>query len=210
MLVQQVLYAIHTEPVASCAGKEHIVSATRRFLQPALQHGPSWFGERRTAFLASLSDDPQVGCVVSEKVFAFESGHLGQAQASLHGGQDEGVVTSARPGTCIRRREQGIDLVTVEKADLFARVSLAWNGEHSLDLCRMGRQFERRVAKEGMDCGKPQVAAAYAQVPAAFPGRSERPRPMVHRSARSPGLRVTALGTVAQISGVGGTSLDRN
>ena len=72
------------------------------------------------------------------------------------------------PGAPVRCREQGVDLVTREKADLPARVPLWRDGEHPLDLVRVGRQLEGREPEERMDGSKPQVAAADAHAARRF------------------------------------------
>ena len=84
------------------------------------------------------------------------------------------MIAPSRPGASIRRREQGIDLGTAEKADLFAGESFARDSEHSLDLRRMSRQLECRVSKEGMDCGESQIPASDTHLAAGFKFQSEK------------------------------------
>ena len=130
--------------------------------------------ERRTTLLSALSDDPQVSATSGDEALSFEPGHLGQPKPRLHRGEDEGVVAPSRPCASIRCRKQRIDLRAAEKADQLARESLAWNREHSLNLRCVGRQLERRVAKEGMDRGQSQVAAPNAQAAAGLELLQER------------------------------------
>ena len=84
------------------------------------------------------------------------------------------MIPPSRPAALVRGREQGVDFVTVEKADLFARVFFPRDGEHPLDLCCVGRQFERREAEEGMNGGEPCVSAAHAQSALRFQFIEER------------------------------------
>ena len=52
-----------------------------------------------------------------DEILAIESGHLGEAQACLHGDQQKGVITPARPRALIRRGKQGIDFGTRQEVD---------------------------------------------------------------------------------------------
>lgn len=124
MLFGQVLDAVHAEPVAPGAGKEYAVRSPWRLLQPPSQHGPGRLGQGCAALLAALADDTQVTAVALGEVVARQPRHLGQPETGLHGGEDERVVAPSRPGAPVRRREQDVDLVTREKADLPARASL--------------------------------------------------------------------------------------
>ena len=83
---------------------------------------------------------------------------LGQAQTGLHGHQHKGVITPARPGALIRRREQGVDFGTRQEVDQSTGEALAGDGEHPLDLCGMSRRFESRVTKEGMNRCEAQIS----------------------------------------------------
>ena len=174
MLVQQVLHPVDSQSLTFGAGKEHVLGAAWRLAQPGLQHGTGGFGQRRTAFLATLADDPQVSTASRDEVLSFEPGHFGQPKPRLHRREDEGVVASARPCASIRRRKQRVDFRAAQKTDQLARESLARDREHSLDLHRVGRQFERRVAKEGMDRGESQIAAPNAQAAAGLEVLQER------------------------------------
>ena len=124
MLVQQVLDAVHAEPVASGAGKEHAVRSPRRLLQPPPQHVPGRLGQGRAAFLAVFAGYAEVTAVAFGEVVARQPRHLGQPEAGLRGGEHERVVAPSRSGASVRHREQRVDLVTREKADLPARVPL--------------------------------------------------------------------------------------
>ncbi|MNL63930.1 hypothetical protein D3C87_1881010 [compost metagenome] len=46
-----------------------------------------------------------------DEVIALKSSHLGQAQASLYGDEQKGVIASAGPGTLVRCGEQRIDFL---------------------------------------------------------------------------------------------------
>jgi len=110
-----------------------------------------WIWRWAYSVLDPFADDANV-CTNSEnQVGAFEPGHLGEAQACLHGDQHEGMITSARPGTLIRRSEQGIDFGTRQEMHQGAGKTLAGYGEYPLDLRGMRWCLERRVAKEGVN-----------------------------------------------------------
>ena len=138
------------------------------FVDPAAPPGHGRFAVVREEDLADAMFRQLIVEGARDEILSFETGHLGQAQAGLHGGENEGVIAPSRPSAPIRCHKHGIDLVTAEKADLFAGESFARDGEHSLDLCRMSRQFESRVSKEGVDCGESQIAASNTQLAAGF------------------------------------------
>ena len=144
------------------AGKQHVTVASLRLSQPGFHDGECGFGDGCAAFFAPLADDAHVSAGSEDEVLAFEPGHLGYAQTRLHGHQEEGVIAPARPGALIRSGQQGIDFGTREKLDQGPGEPLAGNGEHPLDLRGVGGCLERRVAKEGMDRGQPQIPAANA------------------------------------------------
>jgi hypothetical protein len=70
------------------------------------------------------------------------------------------VVPSPEPGTPIRGGDQGIHFRPYQKAYQCSREPLARDSEHTLDLRRVRRELEGRVAKERMDGSQAQVAAA--------------------------------------------------
>src|ERR1700692_370717 len=114
----------------------------------------SWCGAAHTreiVIVAPLADHAHVRANSENKVIAFEPGHLGEAQACLHGDQHEGVITSASPGALIRRSEQGIDFGTCQEVHQGAGKTLAGDGEYPPDLRGMRWCLERRVTKEGVN-----------------------------------------------------------
>jgi hypothetical protein len=60
MLGQQVLHAVDAETFTLGAGKEHVAVTTLRFPKPGFQHGECGFGERCTAFFATLAEHAHV------------------------------------------------------------------------------------------------------------------------------------------------------
>jgi hypothetical protein len=106
----------------------------------------------------------------------FSSGrrHLGQPQAGLHRHQHEGVI--APPGPCVQiwSEQQGVDLRAGQERDQGAREALAWNGQHALDLRGVRPRLKRCEAKERMDRGEPQIAAANADAAPLLQGIEER------------------------------------
>jgi hypothetical protein len=77
--------------------------------------------------------------------------------------QNKRVVAPPEPGVAIRSGKQSIDFQTREETDERVREALAGDGEHALDLCRVGRQLKGSVTKERVNSGQPQVATANAQ-----------------------------------------------
>ena len=73
------------------------------------------------------------------------------------------MIAPASPFCLIRSSQQGIDFRRREKRDQGARETLAWNGQHPLDLCGVGWCLERCVPEEGMERGEAQIPAANAQ-----------------------------------------------
>ncbi len=73
------------------------------------------------------------------------------------------MIASTGPGASIRCVEQCVDLRSTEKVYQGACEAFARDGEQTLDLCRMGWQLERGVAKEGMYCREAQITAAHAE-----------------------------------------------
>ena len=72
------------------------------------------------------------------------------------------MIAPTRPGELIRSSKQGIDFGTSEELDQGTGEALAGDGEHALDLCRMGGCLESRVLKEGVNRGEAQITTANA------------------------------------------------
>ena len=70
------------------------------------------------------------------------------------------MVSAPQPGFLVRCREQNIDFLTAEEADLIAGEALTRYCQHSLNLSRMAWQLERHVTKERMNRGEAQIATA--------------------------------------------------
>jgi hypothetical protein len=62
--------------------------------------------------------------------------------------QDKCVIAPAEPGASIGDGEQSINFWTHKESDERARETFAGDGEHTLDLCGVGWQFESSVTKE--------------------------------------------------------------
>jgi hypothetical protein len=76
----------------------------------------------------------------------------------LHRQQDQCVVPTPRPGSLIRRGEQGVDLLSTQERYERALEALCRDGQYALDLSGMRRRLEGDVAKERVDRGQAQVA----------------------------------------------------
>jgi hypothetical protein len=72
------------------------------------------------------------------------------------------MIAPTKPRELIRSGKQGIDLGTGKELDQGAGEAFAGDGEHALDLCGIGRHFESRVSKEGVNCREAQIATANA------------------------------------------------
>src|SRR5699024_6455349 len=90
-------------------------------------------------------------------------GDFRQTQPCLYRHQDEGMVTSSKPGVPVWRGKQRIDLRMRQETNQSPSKAFAGNGEHALDLRRVSRKFERDVAEERVNRGEAQVAATYTQ-----------------------------------------------
>ena len=73
------------------------------------------------------------------------------------------MIAATRPSVLIRSSQQGIYFRTREKVDQSPRETLAGDGQHALDLGRVGWRLEGGVPEEGMDRRQPQIPAANAQ-----------------------------------------------
>ena len=73
------------------------------------------------------------------------------------------MIASAEPGALIGRGEQSINFPTGEKLDQRPRETLAGDGQHTLDLCRVVGDFERRISKEGVECSEAEISTTNAQ-----------------------------------------------
>ena len=109
-----------------------------------------------------LANDPHVGAGAEDDVFAFEPGHLRQAQTCLDSQQHEGVITPARPCALIGCRKQAVNFGAREEWDQGPREALAGDGKHPLNLCGMSRCLESGETKERANRRQAQIATASA------------------------------------------------
>ncbi|MCY1381947.1 hypothetical protein D9M69_699160 [compost metagenome] len=72
------------------------------------------------------------------------------------------MIASAGPGTLVRCGKQGIDFLASQELHQGAGKALAGDSKHPLDLSGMSRRLERRVTKEGMNCGEAKISTANA------------------------------------------------
>ena len=73
------------------------------------------------------------------------------------------MVAPSEPSVPIWSSEQRVDLRTREETNQGARKALAGDGKHTLDLRRVSRELERDIAKERVNGGEAQIAAANTQ-----------------------------------------------
>jgi len=98
------------------------------------------------------------------KILAFEPGHLREAKASLHSGEDKGVIASAGPAAPIRRGEQGIDFGSCQKGYHGTCEAFARYRQDALDLRGVFRHLECGITKEGVDRRQTQVTRSHADL----------------------------------------------
>ena len=106
-----------------------------------------------------------MGAHAQRHVPPLEARQLGNAQAGLHGHQQQGVVAAAEPGVEVGRGQHGGDLRPRQEGDQAPGVALPRDGQHPVDLRGVGRLLEGRIAEEGADRGEPEVAAAGGDPP---------------------------------------------
>lgn len=106
-----------------------------------------------------------MGTRAENEVIPCQAAHFRLAEAGLCRHQKKCMIASSEPGVLIGRSEQRLDFLALEEVHLGPRGPLVGNSQYALDLGSMGRCFERSIAKEGVDCGETQVAAACRQFP---------------------------------------------
>src|SRR2546425_5305876 len=89
-----------------------------------------------------------------------KAGQLGQAQASLEGEQEQGVVTSTDQGGAVGSGQEGLDLGPVEEGDQGALEALERDGEDALDERGVFGVVEGCEVEEGVDGGETGIAGA--------------------------------------------------
>ena len=72
------------------------------------------------------------------------------------------MVTSTESSRAVRGRQQGIDLVRGEEADIGALGALDGNGEDALDQMRVFGVAHRREAEHRANGGQPSVSSSHA------------------------------------------------
>src|SRR5262249_6946129 len=129
-------------------------------LQPGPQDCDRLFGQRRAPLLTAFTHNAYVSPCTEVHIFAPKAGDLGEAYTGLYGYQQQCVIAAPRPALLAWNRQQCVDLVTREIADLCPHISFRWDGQHTLDLRRPGRHLERGKVEEGSDGRQSAVATA--------------------------------------------------
>src|SRR6266568_48444 len=155
VFAQQILHAVNAQAFTLCVWKQQASIAPLRLTEPGVQNDDSRLSQWSTPLLAAFADDPHMSAGSKDKVFAFDPRDLRQTQTRLDRHQDKRMIASPEPGVAVGGGEQSIDFRTREEADERARKALARDGQYTLDLRRVGRQFEGGVTKERMNSCQP-------------------------------------------------------
>ena len=131
-----------------CIWKQQAFIASLRLTSPSFEYGNGRLGQRRTAFLAPLAEDPHVSTAFKHQIVAFGPRDLRQSQTRLDRHQDKRVIAPPEPGAPIVGSEQTSYFLTHKETDERAWEAFAGDGKHTLDLCRVSWQFESSVMKE--------------------------------------------------------------
>ena len=129
---------------------------------PDLEHGDGLAGERSDSLLPAFPERPQVGPGAELHVGACQADHLGDAQAGLHGGEQQCVVAPAGPGGSVGTVQERFDLFGVQERDGSSIAAFGGDREHSCDQRGVLGMAERAVLKERVDRAEADVAGAGA------------------------------------------------
>ena len=117
-------HGVAAEPTSSAGREQRIARFTPALLQPDTENGDGLSGDRRATLLPSFARTTDVRALFEVDVPAAKPGELGDPQAGLDGGRQQGVVTATGPPGAVRRPEQGVDLLPVEERDVGLAESL--------------------------------------------------------------------------------------
>jgi integrase/recombinase XerD len=174
VLGHKIVHAVGAEAMAARAGKDDRLILGGDLAQPGPQDISRRSGQRRRSLLATLAKDANMCPCSQTHGAATQARDLRQTQTRLHGHEHECVVTPPAQGAQVRRAQQGVCLLAREKADLRSSAAHAGNGQHALNLRRVLRHLERRVAKERANGRQAQVAAARTDAAAVLQVLQER------------------------------------
>lgn len=158
MLRQKRLDAVGAESPPVHVGEQSGSSLPYRLFEPCLERTPSERSQRRGPFLPPLADTPYMRAGAEVDGVPVETDQLGEAQARLDRGQQQGVIAAAEPRRPIGRGEDCLDLGARQEVHLSLVVALARYGEHALDHRAVRWLLERHEPEEGADGGQAQVA----------------------------------------------------
>ena len=97
VFVHQVLDGIRAEPPTREAGEKELGRNWPGFLHPSVQHPASRFRKGSAALLPTFSDASDVRAKPKRNILATKPSEFRQAQARLHGNQQQGIIPSADP-----------------------------------------------------------------------------------------------------------------
>ena len=145
---EQVLNAISAQGSTSCTGEQRFGISSPLLPNPCAEDRDRGFGQRGTAFLSPFAPAVYMCASAQRDIVLPQRGHLGQAQAGLHGGEQEGMVTTSHPSRSIRRCQQRFNLWPREETHQGTWLSLVGNGQHALYDSALRRRLQRGIPEE--------------------------------------------------------------
>ena len=162
VFLHQAFNGIAAELSASDAGKKRLVRSAMAFPHPGFQHLYGFWTERRASMFSALAQTVDMRTRSQDNVLASQAYQLGDAEAGLHGEQEQGPVAAPYPSGKVGSPQNGVDLFPVQKFDRPSFVAFGRHREDSLTKQRMGRFLESHVLKEGMNRRQADIAGASA------------------------------------------------
>jgi len=165
VFLHQAFNGIAAELSASDAGKERLVRLAMAFAHPGFQHLYGFWTERRASMFSALAQTVDMRTRSQDNVLASQAYQLGNPEACLHGEQKQGPVAAPYPSGKVGSRQNGVDLLPIQKLDRPPFVAFDRHREDSLTMQRMGRFLESHVLKEGMNRRQADITGASAILP---------------------------------------------
>ena len=144
----EILDRIGTQGATTCAREQNPRVFLALFLNPRREHTDRRLGQGCASLLPSFSLAADVCTRAERDVALTKVCDFGKPQASLHCGQQQGMVATSQPSVPVRRYQQSPDLRSSQKAYQWSRLPLVGNGQHPLDESGVLRDFQGRVAEE--------------------------------------------------------------
>ena len=146
---QEALDRIAAQAPAVQAWEQRLVGFATPLAEPDTQHRRRLHGERRDTLLPTFAAAAHVRTGVETHVGDPQAERLGDTQPRLRRQDEPCMVTSTESSRAVRGRQQSIDLVRGEEADIGALGPFGGNGEDALDQMRVlgvGRPTSQAMA----------------------------------------------------------------